>query len=323
MRPPDDKVDAIEKELVRLFLHGDYVRKDGTRIVTDKIPFFLKKDLESIIGKLTHGNLVFPRSRPFINSLLSLNRRLNTPYMKGKTNSDLERSARLFVSVLRDWRSFDSLLQTHRGPIEGDWACGDASGNGGFGYFSPRGIRCHDWGSRMAAGFRDLSRKDEKVSSTLQEGACMTAAFLEWAPSAPCNSLFTYVSDADNLTHNWKKGRSAAERVNALQMLVAAESLKRNLHLRVVWHSREAPYAKLADMLSRGNVQGFVASSPIPNLRRGLIPSSVTAAVQGSLRTPTSSSDPTSRKARSTSTTASPERTPNGSSRWAGSRMGY
>lgn len=79
------------------------------------------------------------------------------------------------------------------------------------------------------------------------------------------DSPFTYLTDADNLARNWKRGRSGTERVNSLLLLISEACIAKDLHLRVVRHSRRVPLAKLADLLSRGDVQGYRASSRTRN----------------------------------------------------------
>ena len=285
MRLPDDKRDAITAHINRMLIPKE--RKDGSVQPISEMGFFLKNDLESLIGKLTHGNLVFPESRPFVNSLLGANRKLNKAFKRGKPDKAMARSARVFLAVLPRTRSFADILRTHDGGVEGDWACGDASGDGGLGYFSETRTCTHHWGKTMAAGIQRDNVRDLKVSSTLQETACMVVAFLEWSRSANAGSWFTYLTDADNLAHNWKRGRSATDRINSLLLLVSQTSLDRDLHLRVVWHSRRVPDARLADMLSRGDVQGFRASSPLPIRNHGPIPACILSEVRASLRMPT------------------------------------
>ena len=59
MRLPDDKRDAITAHINRMLIPKE--RKDGSVQPISEMGFFLKNDLESLIGKLTHGNLVFSR----------------------------------------------------------------------------------------------------------------------------------------------------------------------------------------------------------------------------------------------------------------------
>ena len=295
LRLPPDKVAGTEEAIRKLLL--------GEEVNGEVATFFLRKELESLIGKLTHAHLVFPRTRPFINSLLACQRSLNHQFKRGSSNPDLRRSAEAFLGVLRTERPFADLLLSHDGSVDGDWACGDAAGDGGMGYFSERGCRTHAWGVCMATAVRNVAGKDKIVSSTLQESACMAVAFLEWARSAPIGSTFTYLTDAANLAHNWKRGRSSVDRINSLLMLVAEASVERDLQLRVFWHSRTTAPAKLADSLSRGVVQAYQVSSLMRNRSHGSIPGSVLARVRASLLTPTSSSTPTSQKRRLTDTT--------------------
>ena len=211
------------------------------------------KQLERQVGRLTHAHLAHRRSRPHIDEMLRLIRKQSSHPLRitDQLRTDCRHWA--FALAHHPYCSFTKITDPNRGHPTGPWACGDASGAGGFGFFDAQNIYYDQWGPDLAA---HLAHSDPEVSSTLQETACYAAAVLSWLATKPsAGTTFTYFTDAKNVYYNWARGRSQTVRVNNILRLLPAALLRRDCHTRVVWQSRTVLEAKAADLLSRAAAQ--------------------------------------------------------------------
>ena len=241
-----------------------------------------RRDLESIIGKLTWGHNQWFLARPLINPMLHALAKQRHVHGKVKLSPGLRRNARDWIAAIetarpRPFHQRPRTLHTREVTAVQCWEgaskfvfCGDASAEHGYGWFSSIAVATQRWSSSERASAAacqgdDTSGDGEPVknSSTLQELRCLASAVRYWlttrpAPGATC----TYLTDADNLVHLWRKGRSRLRGINS-ELLALGRALQENANaVRVVWHSREETLAKAADALSRGDIPSFKVLLP-------------------------------------------------------------
>ena len=223
------------------------------------------KAMERNVGRLTHAHPVHRRLRPLVAEMLRIIR-TRSPH-RVKVTDRLKEDLRTWCHALRTKPTctFSKLIDSHQGKPTRDWACGDASGAGGFGWYTAVSIYYDQWGPELDASLDDA---DSDVSSTLQETACYVAAAMTWMQSAGRGDTFTYFTDAKNVYFNWVKGRSPTSRVNNIIRRLALALHKHGCYTRVVWQRRNTPDAKSADLLSRAAAQATCADR-----FRGLNPS--------------------------------------------------
>jgi hypothetical protein len=147
------------------------------------------------------------------------------------------------------------------------WLAGDAAGELGWGIFGPISVRYGKWSPSEKASFTlnaDSTNEDTgKVSSTLQEVRCLRFAVEYWVTTEPDdNSVLTYFTDANNAVYLLKKMRSNKEPVNSELKLIADLCRPLRLHVRVCWHSRSSLAGRMADALSRADLQEFRTLDP-------------------------------------------------------------
>jgi hypothetical protein len=134
------------------------------------------------------------------------------------------------------------------------WAVADAAGEDGAGYFdSIRAVHVQ-WSEAERASFT-LTQQDaaNKNSSTLQELRVLGMAVADWVRTDPAvGAVFNYFTDAQNLPHVMRRGRSSIAVVNGELRRIHLLLAPRALGVRVHWNPREALCAKMADSLSRG-----------------------------------------------------------------------
>jgi hypothetical protein len=125
----------------------------------------------------------------------------------------------------------------------------------------------------------------DKNSSTSQELKCLVAAPLQWVDmlKPQTGNIFSYGTDADNLTHLLARMRSNTPAVNRLLAILGWVLGKRGLHVRVCWRDRTHPSSRAADCLSRGDVASFQAAMPEhPSEESGIL-TSIQETIRGSL----------------------------------------
>ena len=214
------------------------------------------KAMERNVGRLTHAHPAHRRLRPLVAEMLRMIRTRSTHRIK--VTSRLREDLTTWCQALRSKPtcSFAKLIDSHQGKATHDWACGDASGAGGFGWYDTTNIYYGGWGPELDAS---LTHADSDVSSTLQETACYVAAAMTWMHSTSRGRTFTYYTDAKNVYFNWVKGRSPTTRVNNILRRLALALHSYGCYTRVVWQRRNTPDAVSADLLSRAAAQATCA----------------------------------------------------------------
>lgn len=234
-----------------------------------------KKELQSLVGRLTWGNLQWFRDRPLINPLLHALASQPREHGRVKITPGLERAAKQWLHVIEvsPPRRFATRPRALAASVdaarcwEEDSAVfvGDASAENGFGWFGRIAVRVALWtkderSSASACAGSSASKEGAepvKNSSTLQELRCLTDAVGYWLRSAPVGPTCTYLTDADNLVHLFRKGRSGIRAIND-ELHALGEKLRAcDKAVKVVWHSREDGLARAADALSRSDVAKF------------------------------------------------------------------
>jgi hypothetical protein len=138
------------------------------------------------------------------------------------------------------------------------WACGDSSAEIGLGWFNASRAVHRRWSAVERASYTLGSNAERKVSSTLQELRCLTSALEHWIANGPePASVLNYFSDARNIRHLLKKGRSPKAAINVELRRIHALCMPLTLHVRVFWHPRSCWAGVLADCLSRGQFEEF------------------------------------------------------------------
>jgi hypothetical protein len=152
------------------------------------------------------------------------------------------------------------------------WAVGDAAGEIGLGYFNNIRAVHRAWTAEERASFTLGAETDSKNSSTLQELKCLAAAAEGWMETGPRHgSVFNFFTDAQNVAAVLAKGRSNKPPVNQELRRLHGLCEARALHIRVIWHPRDSWAGVLADLLSRGDIQGFEKASAARGSRRGSV----------------------------------------------------
>jgi hypothetical protein len=229
-----------------------------------------KLQLLSLLGKLGFADIVFPLARPFVSELYRLSHSVSKDYhhvkLSGRAHGDVANWINVLTSAdglpLLD-RDIDAA--TTAATARGDWACGDASGAGGYGFYDDTSFVAIEWDDTQRSSF---TGKLYANSSTWQETASMVAAGLRWLELPGRGDMFVYFSDADNLRHNNDARRSKNAAVNGLLRLLAVRLIEARARFRVVWQSREDPMQCAADCLSRADFDGFQTVVPGPHRAR-------------------------------------------------------
>ena len=296
---PDDKSVPIIRTLGEFGARTRHVAKGGLAKYA-KLTVTVK-ELQSLVGKLTFYHPAARNWRPFCNEMLRMIR--TQPHGKPqwpmkvteRLREDCSRWMTLYQRNVKSKTqiSFAKFTDPHQGLPAQPWACGDASGAGGFGWFTTEELFYGAWGSELAAHLETKTEGDDQsktVSSTLQETACYAAAILTWVASGPPpHTTFTYLTDAKNVWHNWARGRSGIDRINSILRVVADALILSRCYARIMWQSRKTADASSADMLSRANEQvsfltKFRGSNPDHPGLRSAIPSSVETRILASTR---------------------------------------
>lgn len=239
---PDDKNEDLVRGLRKIARAGKSNR--GT--------------LRSLLGKLGFAHAGFPFGRPFVTELYRLANKLKVDAhfvrLSGTAHADIANWIRILTDkrgnpfLNRDW------VESRRKAVEdGSWACGDASGETGYGWFTPRTITIVHWEPHERASFKT---GDFANSSTWQETTALVAAALSWIEEGHRGECFVYFSDAENLRHNFLAGRSSNSAVNGLLRLLAVQLIEVECRLEVVWQPRTHTMQKAADCLSRDDPIG-------------------------------------------------------------------
>ena len=234
-----------------------------------------KKELQSLVGRLTWGNLQWFRDRPLINPLLHALASQPREHGRVKITPGLERAAKQWLHVIETSppRLFATRPRVLAASVnaaqcwEEDSAVfvGDASAENGFGWFGRIAVRMALWtkdersSASACAGSSAAADGAEPIknSSTLQELRCLADAVGYWLRTTPSAPTCTYLTDADNLVHLFRKGRSGVRAIND-ELHALGEKLRAgDKAVKVVWHSREDGLARAADALSRSDVAKF------------------------------------------------------------------
>jgi hypothetical protein len=239
-----------------------------------------KKRLESLVGRLTWGHAQWFASRPLINPLLHALAKQPRGHGRIKRTSGLRRTAKDWIQAIevtppRHFRTRPRALAMQMPDLNSSVLevehkaafCGDSSAEHGFGWYNKIAIRCGKWEEEQKAsadlcdGEEDLGLGPVKNSSTLQELRCLTDAVRYWIASGERrDEVCVYFSDAYNLVHLFRKGRSRKKQINLELWDLGLELRERGLAVRVVWQRRNGSFAMAADCLSRGFVDA--RSSP-------------------------------------------------------------
>ena len=243
-----------------LFLPADKVsdnRRCIARLAAQGVRPLLTKQLKSITGKLQFASFACLQMRPMLSELY-------------KASSHTRRFTRLPREARSDLQLWDETLEkvdtqtpiehffaAPQRPFSSTW-CGDAAGRQGYGAWCRDGE--HD--VMFYQPWPDLAwtmdETEERGSSTAQELVPLVLIVLSFL--APGRSI-RYETDSADLVFALRKGRSSAPRVNALVRLILARAAETGADVQAVWHPRDSANQKFADLLSRGLVQEFRASS--------------------------------------------------------------
>jgi len=238
-----------------------------------------KKELQSIVGKLTFAHLVICWARPWINEFLCTLMQQPNKHAKVVVSKELRTAAAAFATVLRGnpRRPFSTIPAVlvaqkvqqdgKRTMLEPD-ATGDSSGEIGFGFFTKEGVYFDWWTEKEKASHKtsdtNYTNGAGKMSSTLQELRCLVAAALCWLdrnkPTA--GAVFVYNTDSLNLVHLSYKMRSKTTVVNELWKTLGSHLAPAGVHVYVQWASRETANAKAADALSRCSLKAYRQMRP-------------------------------------------------------------
>jgi hypothetical protein len=227
-----------------------------------------KKELQSLVGKLTYAHLVIPMGRPWVNPMLAAVCR------QPRQNGPITISAELRVAAIH-WLSLLKRVKPRPAAsmplaMAAELRCGrmadgigDASGNQGFGFwlddkeevYFDAWEPCERSDHTLGEQFVDEAGRQ---SSTLQEGKCMLAAALTWlAKGGRGGKTFVYQSDSRNLVHLQRKGRSRTKAVNEMYKRLTIALASADAFVHVVWKSREEEESKMADLLSRCDISSY------------------------------------------------------------------
>lgn len=240
---PDEKAVDIMRELTEILERGKADRKT----------------LRRLLGKLGFAHAVFPLARPFVTELYRLSHKLRSDSHHVRLSSVALSDVRTWMDILTDRQGLplgnrDRQADREKAVAEGHWACGDASGETGYGWFTRESFTTVLWESHEKASFTE---RDFANSSTWQETVSLAAATLSWMERKEGGSTFVYFSDADNLRLNHTAGRSKNTAVNSILRMLAVHLIEEKCRLEVVWQPRTHPMQQSADFLSRGDVEGF------------------------------------------------------------------
>ena len=228
-----------------------------------------KKELQSVVGKLTWGHAVWPSARPHVNAFLrAINRQ---PFDGGfcRITPDMREAAAAWISAIgsippRPFAQRPAMLaaQTPQIGLSMPFACGDASGSIGYGWFTRTHVAYRRWKPSERAASETCTGVDlegNSNSSTLQELRCCQDAVNYWVQNRPRGSptTFTYIGDADNLRALFKRGRSPKDGINDVMMQIGELLGPAGLAVRIVWHSRDSLWGVAADHLSRCSLPAF------------------------------------------------------------------
>lgn len=258
-----------------------------------------KKDLESLIGKLSYAHVAFPWLRCCMTPLYAANFRQRHKDGNCNVTADMRESAAVWHKALLDTikrrrprRSFNTLplslsAMLSSGVFDGEVWCGDAAGEEGFGFMDGSGTKtfCDRWEPEEKASHTlgdPFVGPGGKQSSTLQEAKCLVAAALTWLEEGrEEGDVFVYRTDSLNCFYLGKKMRSKTQAVNRLWKRLAERMDAAGVFIYVLWHSREAEDAKLADALSRNvTIQDFRSMAGKQEAQRCQIPPSVRTLVK-------------------------------------------
>lgn len=239
-----------------------------------------KKKLEQLVGRVTFGNAQFFLARPLINPMLHALAQQPRPFGSVKITAGLQKSARGWLKAIKETppRHFNTrprilAQQQVAGEelgVDANTYVGDASAEHGFGWFNGYGVWMQEWSDQQRSSARECTgvvhiqgAEPIKNSSTLQELRCLCSAVHHWLQTEPPrNAVCTYMTDALNLVHLFRKGRSAKRGINTELLELNIELRKGCRAVRVVWQSREDTLAKVADDLSRGLLSSFSQRFP-------------------------------------------------------------
>jgi hypothetical protein len=231
-----------------------------------------KTRLESLVGRLTWGHAQWFASRPLINPLLHALAKQTHRLGRIKMSKGLRRTARdwvlaIEVSPPRHFRTRPRALAVQMLNLNSSVLdvkleaafCGDSSAEHGFGWYNKIAVRCGRWeeGQRVSAakcgGVEDVGLGPVKNSSTLQELRCLADAVQYWVAAGKReDEVCVYFTDAFNLVHLFRKGRSRVKLINQEMWRLGLILREKGLAVRVVWQRRNGSFATAADCLSRG-----------------------------------------------------------------------
>ena len=259
------KKKAETRQLLRVLCHKD----------TTSVP---KKQMEKTVGKLTWGHNQWYQSRPLINPFLHALAAQPLAFGRVLVTDQIRETAEQWLLAIAETeaRAFNvrprvlALPSSHScWEEDANVFCGDASGEIGFGWFNRVAVRIKPWtteqksSASLCTGFADLQGAVIKNSSTLQELRCLADAVRYWLSTEPAEGgVCTFFTDALNLVHLFKKGRSKQAGINQELLELGCDLRRSNRAVRVVWQSREDPLAKAADCLSRLNIDAFSQMRP-------------------------------------------------------------
>lgn len=240
---PEDK----QADLLRILRQIEEAGKSNRRV------------LRSLLGKLTFAHAVFPLVRPFVTELYRLTNKLKEDAhfvrLSGVARTDIEIWRKAITNNKgTPFKNRERVANRDDAIKKGHWACGDASGEIGYGWYDQSSYTIVRWNPQERASF---STRGFANSSTWQETTALVAATLTWLEKGHRGQVFVYYSDANNLRLNHDSGRSTNSAVNNLLRLLASHLMARDCRLEVVWQPRSHPMQEAADYLSRADPRGF------------------------------------------------------------------
>lgn len=240
---PDDKREDLIGTLQRILKAG----KSNLRT------------LRSTLGKLGFAHAVFPLARPFVTELFRLTHRLKRDDHHIRLSALALADVEVWIRTLTDnkgapLKNRDQAANRREAISAGHWACGDASGETGYGWFTDKTFTTVLWEAHERASF---SGREFSNSSTWQETVAAAAASLSWLEEGNRGKLFVYFSDAENLRHNDITGRSNNAAVNGLLRMLSEQLMTNDCRMEVVWQPRTHQMQRAADLLSRDDTKAF------------------------------------------------------------------
>lgn len=161
------------------------------------------------MGKLTFAHAVFPLARPFVTELYRLTNKLKEDTHFVRLSSAARADIETWRRVVADnkgvpFKNRERIANRDAAVDKGHWACGDASGEVGYGWFDRSSYTIVQWSPHERASF---SGRGFANSSTWQETTALAVAALTWLETGHRGETFVYYSDADNLRLNHETGR--------------------------------------------------------------------------------------------------------------------